>query len=63
MTGADSWGPRHGDDLRMARRSRAAAVATDAAILTRGRDFTGSKDTTGIESDVGKKPGFSYSAS
>lgn len=41
----------------MARCSRAAAAATDAAILTRGRDFTSSKGTTGIEGDMGKKAG------
>nr|KAF6463213.1 spermatogenesis associated serine rich 1 [Molossus molossus] len=42
-------GPRHEGDLRMARRSPPTAAATDAAILTQGGDFTGSKGTAGIE--------------
>lgn len=56
-------GPRHEGDLRMARRSPPTAAATDAAILTRGRDFTGSKGTAGVEGEVGRKLGVSHSGS
>lgn len=41
----------------MARRIRLAAAATDAAILTRGSDFTESKGTAGIEGGVRRRPG------
>lgn len=45
----------------MARRIRPAAAATDAAILTRGSDFTESKGTAGIEGGVRRRPGIFYS--
>ena len=45
----------------MARRSRPAAAATDAAILTRGSDFTGSKGSAEIEGNLRRRPGVSYS--
>ena len=61
MRAAGGWGPPHRGDLRMARRSPPAAAAIDAAILTRGSDFTGSKDTAGMDGDGGRKPRAFYS--